>query len=44
MTPKEAVQHGCDYLVIGRPVTKHENPKEAMRLIVKEVEEGLQLC
>ncbi|WP_276795877.1 orotidine-5'-phosphate decarboxylase [Fusobacterium gonidiaformans] len=44
MTPKEAVQHGCDYLVIGRPVTKHENPKEAMRMIVKEVEEGLGLC
>lgn len=43
MTPKEAVQQGCDYLVIGRPITKNENPKEAMRLILEEVKEGLSL-
>ena len=41
MTPKEAVQRGATYLVVGRPITKHENPKEAARLIVTEMEEGL---
>lgn len=41
MTPKEAVQHGCDYLVIGRPISKHGNPKEAMKRIIEEVKEGL---
>lgn len=43
MTPEEAVKNGCDYLVIGRPITKNENPKEAMRKILEEVKVGLGL-
>lgn len=41
MTPKEAVKNGCDYLVIGRPITKHENPSQAFEMILDEINEGL---
>lgn len=42
MTPKDAMKNGCDFLVVGRPITKHENPAEAARLVVEEIEEGLK--
>ncbi len=29
MTPKEAIERGADYLVIGRPITKDKNPAKA---------------
>ena len=35
--------NGCDFLVIGRPITKHEDPKAAFRMILDEVNEGLAL-
>ena len=37
MTPKEAVEAGSDYLVIGRPITKAESPAEAAISIAKEL-------
>lgn len=37
MTPKEAVDHGADYLVIGRPITKAEDPVAAARRIAAEL-------
>lgn len=40
MTPKEAVEAGANYLVIGRPITKHEDPAAAARLIVDEIIEA----
>ncbi len=33
MTPREALEAGADYLVIGRPVIEHPDPQEAVRLI-----------
>lgn len=30
MTPPQAVQAGASYLVIGRPITQHENPRAAL--------------
>ena len=36
-TPAEAVQNGADYLVIGRPVTAHRDPREAARKIIAEI-------
>jgi orotidine-5'-phosphate decarboxylase len=37
MTPREAIEAGADYLVIGRPITKHPNPKEAVEKILAEL-------
>ena len=33
MTPKEAVDAGSDYLVIGRPITKAANPTDVLKAI-----------
>ena len=33
MTPKEAIDLGADYLVIGRPITKSNNPLKILRKI-----------
>lgn len=37
MTPAEAVSRGAHYLVIGRPITKAEDPKAAARAIAAEI-------
>ena len=37
MTPAEAVTAGADYLVIGRPIAKAEDPVAAARIIVDEI-------
>ena len=36
-TPLEAIKNGSDYLVIGRPITGSENPKDALEKIYKEI-------
>jgi orotidine-5'-phosphate decarboxylase len=36
MTPREALEAGADYLVIGRPITSHRNPIEAVKEILAE--------
>jgi orotidine-5'-phosphate decarboxylase len=37
MTPSEALEGGADYLVIGRPITAHPNPPEALGKILEEM-------
>ena len=37
MTPREAIESGADYLVIGRPITAHANPVEAVKKILEEL-------
>jgi orotidine 5'-phosphate decarboxylase subfamily 1 len=37
LTPKEALNQGSDYLVIGRPITKSANPKEAIKKTLAEL-------
>lgn len=37
MSPKEAMQAGSDYLVIGRPITKAPSPKLAAAKIYEEI-------
>lgn len=39
MTPKEAVENGSDYLVIGRPIAKADNKLAAVKQILAEIEE-----
>ncbi len=38
MTPAEAIQHGSDYLVIGRPITAADDPMVALTAIEAELE------
>ncbi len=33
VTPRQAIDDGASYLVIGRPITRHDDPAEALRLI-----------
>lgn len=40
MTPAEAVKAGADYLVIGRPITKADNPEMAATKIIEEMCQG----
>ncbi|UEM02347.1 orotidine-5'-phosphate decarboxylase [Skermanella rosea] len=37
MTPRDAVEQGADFLVIGRPITQAPDPAEAARAIVGEL-------
>lgn len=37
MTPREALQAGADYIGIGRPITRHPNPREAVAGILAEL-------
>jgi orotidine-5'-phosphate decarboxylase len=37
MTPRDALDAGADYLVIGRPITAHRNPREAVVKILDEL-------
>src|SRR5437867_1157084 len=38
MTPRQAAEAGADYLGIGRPITAHRNPREAVSKILSELE------
>jgi orotidine-5'-phosphate decarboxylase len=37
MTPREAIEAGADYIGIGRPITAHAQPHEAVRKIIQEL-------
>jgi orotidine-5'-phosphate decarboxylase len=37
MTPREAIEAGADYLVIGRPITAHPSPRDAVAKILEEL-------
>ena len=36
MTPQRAAENGCDYLVIGRPITQSPDPVAAYRRAVRD--------
>ena len=37
MTPRQAVDAGADYLVIGRPILAHPDPRQAIARILQEI-------
>jgi orotidine-5'-phosphate decarboxylase len=41
MTPSEAVAAGADYIVIGRPILKAKDRREAVSKIIEEI--GLKM-
>ena len=36
-TPREAIQYGADYLVVGRPIIEHHKPREAAQRVIDEI-------
>jgi len=38
-TPRDALDLGADYMVIGRPITKADNPRDAAMRIIEELED-----
>lgn len=42
MTPSGALLNGCDYLVIGRPITGAKDPKAAAERVLEEMETVLK--
>ena len=43
VTPKQAVKDGADYIVVGRPITKSEDPLAAAKKIIEEVQGQTQI-
>ena len=41
MTPFDAIKQGVDFLVVGRPITKAEDPVKATEMILEEISEAL---
>jgi orotidine-5'-phosphate decarboxylase len=42
VTPKEALNSGASYLVIGRPITQASNPVQALEGIAKEIKDNFK--
>jgi orotidine-5'-phosphate decarboxylase len=41
MTPGDAIRAGSDYLVVGRPISKADDPRAGAEAVVAEIEEAL---
>jgi len=37
MTPRQAIEAGADYIGIGRPITTHPQPRDAVSKILGEL-------
>lgn len=44
VSPAEAIRAGVDYLIIGRPITSHDDPVAAANLIINEIEDAVTKC
>ena len=43
-TPAEAIRLGADYLVVGRPILKDPDPREAARRVIDEIDGALEIA
>ena len=41
-TPAMAAKNGADYIVVGRPITKSDNPLESLKKVKMEFEKNIQ--
>ena len=41
VTPSQAIKNGAKLLVVGRPITRAEDPAKAADIIVEEIEKAL---
>lgn len=42
VTPSQAIRNGADWIVVGRPIIKASSPAAEARLIIHEIEKGMQ--
>ena len=42
MTPRDAIRAGADYLVVGRPVTKSDDPEGVLLTLASDISSVLQ--
>jgi orotidine-5'-phosphate decarboxylase len=41
-TPADAIRAGADYLVVGRPITRADDPADALAAVIEEVDQAAQ--
>jgi orotidine-5'-phosphate decarboxylase len=41
VTPGDAVKRGADYIVVGRPIRDAKDPRDAAKMVAKEIESAL---
>lgn len=41
VTPRDAIENGADYIVVGRPIRDAGDPVDAAKRVAEEIEEGL---
>jgi orotidine-5'-phosphate decarboxylase len=42
MTPAEAIAGGADRIVVGRPILRAKDPKDAIKRTLDEIQQGLE--
>ena len=42
VTPTQAIQAGADYLVVGRPIRRSHDPRQAAEEVIAEIEQALK--
>jgi orotidine-5'-phosphate decarboxylase len=43
-TARYAISHGADHLVVGRPITQADNPRQVAERLIREINEARTEC